>query len=114
MPDQNAPSATEYVLEKIRAGETPYGIAAASYGEVSSPDLDGVAWLVLVTDGSTTAEITVTLSGSRGGSPGMAVSRASVEAAVERRGGRYDVRSRLADLVADAPVALASPDELDA
>ena len=103
-------SGIDRALGKIQQGNVPYNIAAAFQADVSPPDLDGARWLLVVTDGTTSDDLHAQLSGSEGGSPGMQIDTGVVERAVEERAGSFDVRTRLADMVAASPLTLRADD----
>lgn len=90
-------------LQKFASGNCPYGVAALYVGESGSPGLDGVEWLLDITDGRVTGEVRVRLSGSQGGARRMVGTRLeaqSVEAAAEALAGNFPVEARLPCMLA--------------
>lgn len=96
----------ERAMNKVRAGDLPYDVAAVLVGASGPADLDGARWRFVVTDGRTEDSLDAGLSGTQGGERGMQIDRSTLEAAVEKRAGRFARESRLADLVAESPLTL--------
>lgn len=97
----------EYIdkgIAKLRQG-TPCGVAAIFAGEVSANDLDGARWRFVVV-GQKVAIVEGTLAGTYGGSPGMPVDTADLEAQVERLAGNFDRDSRVEEMAAVSPLRL--------
>lgn len=94
-------------LEKLTRGRAFGEVAAVLVGESGPPDLDGVRWTLVVTDGTETDVIEADLSRSEGGSRGMDIAVGVVEGVVEDRAvNSFPLESRLADLVEASPLNL--------
>ena len=93
-------------IEKLRRGHAAHDVAAVFAGEVSSADLDGAAWRFVVVAGNQVDTLVAGTTGTDGGEPGMDVDEAALERAVEALAAKYPRESRLADMVAAAPLRI--------
>lgn len=87
------------VLARSAGGSSATNLAAVMVGERTPPGLDGQAWLVVVSDGSSVGTVEASLAGSKL----IEMAQEDVVLALEKRAGAFAVESRFSDFVAASP-----------
>ena len=100
---------TSRLRAKLEAG-TPYAIAAVYVRPIRANDQDRDTWLVLVSDGVSTAEARVSLSGSETAKLVDPIGPEAVERVVEEKAVRFPADARLAGFRASGEVVLKGED----
>lgn len=103
---EEALTPAERVVAKLRCDVAPCGVAAAFDRETTPNGLDGVRWRFVAGDGERVVRIEAGVSGTNGGTRGMAVDPVALERMVESKAGSYPRESRLTDMVAASPIVL--------